>query len=185
MLIILSGCSGVGKNTVMYELLKRNPKTLKMLKTCTTRVIRSNEDKENGPYYYFSKEEFDRRIKNGEFFEYEEIHKNFYGVLKSSLDEVVKGEFDFVKDIGVLGQINLKRELENKTKVLSVFLTAPKKVLISRLKSRGEPDIDLRISRMEFELSYMHNYDMVVENINLTKAVNKIEKMIKKLKKQK
>lgn len=184
-LILLSGCSGVGKNTVIKELLKRNPNTLRMIKTCTTRQPRQGEDRENGPYHYLTREEFDQKIKNGEFFEYEEIHKNFYGVLKQSIEEVVKGEYDYIKDIGVLGQINLKREVEPRAKVLSIFLTAPKKVLIERLKGRGEHDIDLRLSRMEFELSYLHNYDVQIENIHLHKTVPKIEKIIQKAKKKK
>ena len=104
-------------------------------------------------------------------------------MLKSSLDEIQKGEYDFIKDIGVLGQVNLKRLLENKAVVLSIFLTAPKKVLIERLKGRGEADIDLRISRMEFEESYKKNYDMVIRNIDLQKTLTKIEKAIKRFKK--
>lgn len=184
MLIILSGCSGVGKNTVMNELLKRHKGTLKLLKTCTTRVPRVGESIENGPYHYFTREEFDKKVKNGEFFEHEEIHKNFYGVLNKSLQEIIKGDFDFVKDIGVLGQINLTRALENKAQVLSVFLTAPKPVLIERLKGRGEADIDLRLSRMEFELSYIRNYDIQIKNIKLEKTVRLIEKHIRKMKRK-
>lgn len=184
LLIILSGCSGVGKNTVMNELLKRNKESLRMLKTCTTRQPRPGESVENGPYHYFTREEFDQKVKNGEFFEHEEIHKNFYGVLNQSLKDIESGEFDYVKDIGVLGQINLTRALEGKAQVLSVFLTAPKQVLIERLKGRGEPDIDLRLSRMEFELSYIRNYDIQIRNMNLAKTVKIIEKQVKKMKKR-
>ena len=64
--------------------------------------------------------------------------------------------------------------------MLSIFLTAPKEELIKRLKARGDHDIDLRISRMEFELSYTKNYDAVIENINLDKTIKEIEKLIKK-----
>lgn len=184
MLIILSGCSGVGKNTVMNELIKRNSETLKTIKTCTTRKPRVGEDPQNPPYIYMTKEEFDARVKNGEFYEYEEIHTNFYGMLNKSLEDIAKAEFDYIKDIGVLGQINLKRALEGNAHVLSIFLTAPRKVLIERLKYRGEADIDLRLSRMEFELSYKHNYDVVIENIKLDKTVKRIEKEIKKFKKR-
>jgi guanylate kinase len=184
LLIILSGCSGVGKNTVINELLKRNKDTLRLLKTCTTRPPRKGEDLENGPYFYFTKEEFDKKIKKGEFFEHEEIHKNFYGVLNHSLELVIKEEHDYIKDIGVLGQINLTRALENKANVISIFLTAPKQVLIERLKGRGEADIDLRLSRMEFELSYLKNYNLQIKNLNLDKTVKIIEKNIKKAKKK-
>ena len=126
------------------------------------------------------KKNFENKIKNGELFEHEEIHNNFYGVLNSSLKEVEKRENHYIKDIGVLGQINLKRALKDKAEVLSIFLTAPKDELIRRLKARGDHDIDLRISRMEFELSYSKNYDYVIENLNLNKTLKKIESIIKK-----
>lgn len=184
MLVIVSGCSGVGKNTVINELLKRSNK-LKLLKTCTTRNPRVGEDLVNGNYIYLSKSEFDSKIKKDEFFEHEEIHKNFYGVLKSSLQAVIEDEVDYIKDIGVLGQINLVNELADKVKVLSIFLTAPKSVLIERLKSRGEADIDLRLSRMEFEMSYTKNYDAVIENIKLDKTIKKIESLIARYTKHK
>ena len=77
----------------------------------------------------------------------------------------MKREFHFIKDIGVLGQTRLTQALKNKAEVLSIFLTAPKEELIRRLKERGDHDIDLRISRMEFELSYAKNYDYVLNEI--------------------
>lgn len=182
MLVIISGSSGVGKNTVINELLKNNS-NLKLLKTCTTRKPRPGEmESPNCPYYFLTKEEFDQKIKEDKFAEVEEVHETFRGMLKSSLDEIVKGEHDYIKDIGVLGQVNLKRLLENRAEVLSIFLTAPKKVLIERLKGRGEADIDLRISRMEFEESYKKNYDLIIRNIDLEKTLQRIQKAIQKFK---
>ncbi len=179
MLIIISGSAGVGKNTIITHILNNNS-DIKLMKTCTTRMPRNTDEDMQSPYIYVSREEFENKIKNGELFEHEEIHNNFYGVLKSSLDEVKKRQCHFIKDIGVLGQINLKRALKNKVEVVSIFLTAPKEELIKRLKARGDHDIDLRISRMEFELSYSKNYDYVIENLNLNKTIKKVESIIKK-----
>lgn len=183
MLVIISGSSGVGKNTVINTLLQKN-QNLKLLKTCTTRPARVGElESPFCPYYFLTKEEFDKKSKNDEFAEVEEIHKTFRGMLKCSIDDIAQNEMDYIKDIGVLGQINLKRLLEKRTIVLSIFLTAPKEVLIERLKGRGEMDIDLRISRMEFEESYKKNYDIIIENIVLEKTIKKIESAITKYKK--
>ena len=179
MLIIISGSAGVGKNTIITEILNNN-KNIKLMQTCTTRMPRHTDEAMHSPYIYVSREDFENKIKNGELFEHEEIHNNFYGVLNSSLKEVEKRENHYIKDIGVLGQINLKRALKDKAEVLSIFLTAPKDELIRRLKARGDHDIDLRISRMEFELSYAKNYDYVIENLNLNKTLKKIESIIKK-----
>ena len=104
-------------------------------------------------------------------------------MLNSSLDAVSCSEYHYIKDIGVLGQKNIKQALKNKAIVLSIFLTAPKEELIKRLKARGDHDIDLRMSRMEFELSYSKNYDAVIQNINLEKTLKEVEKLIKKFEK--
>ncbi len=179
MLIIISGSAGVGKNTVITEILNKYP-NIKLMQTCTTRLQRHTDSDMHNPYIYVSREDFENKVKNGELFEHEEIHQNFYGVLNSSIDEIKKRENHYIKDIGVLGQIKLKRALKKDVEVLSIFLTAPKDELIKRLKARGDHDIDLRISRMEFELSYAKNYDYVIENINLDKTIKKIESIIKK-----
>lgn len=179
MLIIISGSAGVGKNTVITKILEKHP-NIKLMQTCTTRPPRKTDRAMHNPYIYVTKEDFENKIKNGELFEHEEIHQNFYGVLNSSIDEIAKRETHYIKDIGVLGQTRLTLALKNKAEVLSIFLTAPKDELIRRLKERGDHDIDLRISRMEFELSYAKNYDYVLENINLDKTLKKIESLIKK-----
>lgn len=179
MLIIVSGSAGVGKNTVITEILKKH-QNVTLMKTCTTRPPRSTDADMQSPYIYLSREEFEDKIKNGELFEHEEIHQNFYGVLNASLDDIAKQEVHYIKDIGVLGQQNIKRALEGRAHVLSIFLTAPKEELIARLKKRGDHDIDLRISRMEFELSHASNYDVIIENINLEKTLKKVESLIKK-----
>ena len=179
MLIIISGSAGVGKNTVITEILENNPK-IQLMKTCTTRPPRSTDGQMHNPYIYLTREDFEDKIKNNLLFEHEEIHENFYGVLNSSIDDIKKHEFHYIKDIGVLGQIKLKQALKNEIEVVSIFLTAPKEELIKRLKARGDFDIDLRISRMEFELSYAKNYDYVIENLNLNKTLRKINSIIKK-----
>lgn len=179
MLILISGCSGVGKNTIINELLTTQ-QNLKYLKNYTTRARRETEkDERLCPYYYISGKEFDEKIKNGEFYEYEEIHGNFYGTLKASIDEIATSEYNYVKDIGVLGQISLKEAFEKKTKVISIFLTAPRQELIKRLVGRGEPDIEKRLSRMDFELGYINDYDYIIENLNMQKTIKKILKIIK------
>lgn len=178
MLVIISGSSGVGKNTVITKLLERN-NNLKLLQTCTTRMPRSTDKDMHNPYIYLSRDEFEEKIKNGELFEHEEIHENFYGVLNASLQNVAKSDCHYIKDVGVLGQKNIKEYLKNKAVVLSIFLTAPKEELFKRLKARGDHDIDLRLSRTEFELSYAKNYDVVIENLNLDKTLLEIETLIK------
>lgn len=82
MLIIISGSAGVGKNTVITKILEKHP-NIKLMQTCTTRPPRKTDGAMHNPYIYVTKEDFENKIKNGELFEHEEIHQNFYGVLNS------------------------------------------------------------------------------------------------------
>ena len=180
MLILISGCSGAGKNTIIQTLTNQNP-NIRFLQSCTTRAHRPNEHPDT--YQYVSKHQFDEMLKNGEIFEYEEIHQNFYGLTKAALENIVqadKNNVHYIKDIGVLGQINLSRALKNKVPVVSIFLIVPRKELIKRLQQRGEKDIDLRLSRMEFEMGYISNFDETVRNVDLAKTTARIEKIIAK-----
>lgn len=173
MLIIISGPAGVGKNTIITEILNKTDK-IKLLQTCTTRPPRSTDKDMHNPYIYLTANEFEQKIKNGELFEHEQIHNNYYGMLNISLKEVQKGDFHYIKDIGVLGQINIKKALNGKAKVLSIFLTAPKEELIKRLQNRGDKDLQTRISRIDFEMSHAKNYDHVIENLNKDQTIQKI-----------
>lgn len=177
MLILLSGCSGSGKNTVLNKIIERN-KSFNQLKSCTSRP-KDTRDEEKAPYIHLSKEEFEQKIKNNEFFEYEEVHGNYYGILASSINNIIKGD-NYIKDIGVLGQKNMVNRLGNKVKILSIFLDVPKSELIKRLKLRGEKNIDKRMERFDFEIGHRPNYNVVIQNNDLEKTVQIIENLIKK-----
>lgn len=179
MFILLSGSSGAGKNTIINELLKRNPK-LKFLKSCTTRKIVRDDEVGNSPYLRISKEEFEQKIKSGELFEFEKIHSDYYGILNKSINEIIEGKNDFIKDIGVLGQKNMISNIGHKVKIVSIFLEVPKEELARRLKLRGEKDIEKRLSRFEFEYSHRPNYDLIIPNDDLNKTTQIIERILNK-----
>lgn len=184
MLILISGCSGAGKNTVIQAVTGRND-NIKFLQSCTTRKHRPNERPDT--YQYLTKEEFDHLVKTDQMFEYEEIHQNFYGLTKQALQNIIdddKKNIHYIKDIGVLGQINLTRALKNKVPVVTIFLEVPREELISRLQKRGEKDIDLRLSRMEFEMGYIDYYDHTIQNVDLNSTTKKIEDIIAQTRRQ-
>lgn len=184
MLILISGCSGAGKNTVIQNVTGRN-ENINFLQSCTTRKHRPNERPDT--YQYLTKEEFDHLVKTDQMFEYEEIHQNFYGLTKQALQNIIdddKKNIHYIKDIGVLGQINLTRALKNKVPVVTIFLEVPREELISRLQKRGEKDIDLRLSRMEFEMGYINYYDHTIQNVDLNSTTKKIEDIIAQTRRQ-
>ncbi len=180
MLILLSGVSGVGKNTVIANLLERR-KNLSFMLSGTTRTRRNSEKDAN--YIYMTKEEFARREKNGDFFETQQVHGNMYGILKDSLLKASEDrEKDYIKDIDVYGNKKVRGFLKGKAKVLSIFLDAPDDVLAERLRGRGEEEerIKARLSRAEEERAHKKDYDAVIENIDLEKTIKTILELIEK-----
>lgn len=174
MFIILSGSSGVGKNTIINEMQKTNEK-LVLMPTFTTREMREGEVSGN-PFFYISKTEFQEKIKNNELIEHELIHGNFYGSSHVLFDEYIKGGNIIIKDIGVEGAQNLSLKLADKTKILKIFLTVnSKSELKKRLKGRGEKQIKLRLKRFKYEQQQMNKFDYIIFNMDMQKTVDIIK----------
>ena len=172
MLIVVSGTSGSGKNTVINEIIAKNP-NVKIMKSYTTRPPRGEND---NAYHFVSIKELEGKIKRNEMFEVEEVHKGtFYGISKESLENTKNGIY--IKDVDVNGSMKLKKYLGDGAKL--VYLDVDKNELIERLKVRGENEesIKLRISRYEYEKTFAKNYDLVILNNDLDKTVNLIMKI--------
>ena len=181
MFIAISGISGSGKNTIMANLVK-DKKNFFILTgaSATTREIRE-EDKNYNTYVNMSEEEFKKGIVDDIFIEYENVHGNYYGTLKSAFEKVINDkENDYIKDIDVKGMINLRKYLNGKVKMISIFLDAPDELLEKRLVMRGEraERVKVRLSRGELERKYKDEFDLVVENIELKKTLKIIEDFI-------
>lgn len=181
MFIVFSGVSSSGKNTIMEALMNKR-KNLKILEfsSGTTRAKRDSDSRFN-TYIYLTKEEFQKKINDGEFYEYELVHDNYYGMFNKALEKVVTDkEFDYMRDIDVKGNVNLKNYFVGKCPMISIFIDAPNDVLRERLIKRGDKleDIEKRLSRSELERSYKSNYDLVIENIDLDKTVDAISEFI-------
>lgn len=171
MLVLVSGSSGVGKNTVLNEVFKKS-KDVKPLVSFTTRNIRPGEI--NGVNYHFvDKPTFQKMKDEDKFFEVEEIHGNFYGCDTASIQNAVDSDYVFIKDLGVEGVVNL-RKLLGRENVVTIFVDAPKDVLRERLISRGEKEIDLRLSRYDYEHTYISDYNYKVQNIDLQECVDEV-----------
>lgn len=177
MILILSGSSCSGKNTIIKKLTNLN-EDVKLIPTFTTRDKRPNET-EGNPYHYLTKSEFQNKIKKGDFFEHELIHNNFYGVEKNYCNEMLKSSKHLIKDLGVIGTFNLKENLQD-SYVETVFLYVNKCELKRRLIQRGDDkkDIKLRLKRFKFEKSYINRYNFLIENYDLNKTVKILNKLI-------
>ena len=177
MLAIISGVSGAGKNTVIQRLLKEFDNIF-YFKSATTRPRREGEDF----YDYMTDAEFVAKKNAGEFFETECTHGFWYATQNKELEKIVQNPHNiYIKDIDVHGNKKLREHFKTKATVVSIFLDAPDDVLYQRLISRGESDerARVRLSRGKMEREHKHDYDLVIENLDLDKTVNTIKEFIK------
>ena len=180
MILIFSAPSGSGKSTIINQLLQENL-GLEFSISATNRPPRGKE--QNGVEYYFlSTEEFREKIKNNEFVEYEEVYEGrFYGTLKSEITRIQsKGNIP-VFDVDVVGGINIKKMYEEEAK--SIFIMPPSiAVLRQRLDGRGTdtPEvIEERLQKAEWEISHQSEFDYIVVNDDLEKAIEEVRQIIK------
>ena len=180
MLVLLSGVSGSGKDTIKKELLNRMNNVTTM-PSYTDRSPRPGE--ENGYVYNFiTTAEFEQKIKEDEFYEYSVHHEHYYGTSKKILNENIKKGKIIVKDIDVNGTKNLIELLKDEVKVVTIFLRVPKEELRRRLVHRVEKasikEIELRLNRFDYEESKIGIYDYVIKNDDLEKTVQIIMAII-------
>lgn len=179
-IIIVSAPSGCGKSTIINAIMERANVPLQFSVSATNREPRTGE--RNGVNYHFlTTEEFQLHIANGDFVEYEEVYPGrFYGTLRSEVEQRCANGENVVLDIDVKGGVNVKRIFGSKA--LSIFIMPPSvEELRRRLESRATDsadDIDRRVAKAEFEISFAPQYDTVVVNDNLAEAIDLTESKI-------
>ena len=175
-LMVVSGPSGVGKGTMVKTLIARREDVVESV-SCTTRAPREGEI--HGKHYFFlSKEEFERRIQENDFVEYDEHFGNYYGTPKSFVREALKTK-SVIMEIDVVGALNAKKEFPETVLVMVVPPTLEE--LKRRLAGRGsetEAQIENRLARMEYELSYKDQYDYIIVNDDLERAIAELVQII-------
>ena len=179
--IIISSPSGGGKGTIISRLLDWNNQLVTSV-SATTRKIRKGEQ-EGINYYYINTEDVQEKIQNNELLEYEEVYSGtYYGTLKSELERLWDLGKIIIFEIDVDGSINLKKKF--KDNALSIFINPPSlEILYQRLKNRGSEDqnsLEERMRRAEYEIKMRKNFDHIVLNDDLEKAVDDTKNIINK-----
>jgi guanylate kinase len=176
--IVIVAPSGAGKTTIAQRLLKEYPR-IQFSVSATTREPRKGE-KDGEDYYFLSDEEFDQKIKNEEFLEWEHYSGNRYGTLRSEVDKLVESGYFPLLDIEVKGALNVQR-LYN-SGVISIFIEPPSlEELKNRLSKRGsetESSLQQRLKRAEMEIKYADRFDYSVVNDDLEEAYTEVKNII-------
>ena len=175
-LMAVSGPSGVGKGTIVKTILERREDVVESV-SCTTRAPREGEV--HGKHYFFlSHEEFQRRIEEDDFLEYDEHFGNYYGTPKSFVAETLKTK-SVIMEIDVVGSLNAKKVFPECVLVMIVppSIEELKKRLIGR-GTEDEKEILGRLARLEYEISQKDKYDYVIVNDDLETAIAEVCKII-------
>lgn len=183
MLIVITAPSGTGKTTIVRNVMKEYSDIIFSV-SATTRQRRGKEE-DGIDYFFLSKEEFEKKIANNEFVEYEKIFdNNYYGTLKSFVDDNLKNGRDVFFDVDVLGALSIKKCY--KEKAVTIFIKPPSKEEIKRRlierHTESMEQIERRLSRYDNEMAKIKEFDYIVLNDNLESAVNEVKKIIKKYK---
>ena len=178
--IIFSAPSGSGKTTIIKSLLEKDLNLQFSVSACSR--PKRLEEIEGKDYYFIQAEEFKKRIKENQFIEWQEVYKNFfYGTPKSEIERLWKDKVNIVFDVDVLGGINLKKIFKNQA--LSLFIKPPSiDELEVRLRKRHTEDQSTllnRIERSKKELTYSEQFDMIIINDYLEKAITEAYHAIK------
>lgn len=176
-IIVISGTTCAGKGTVIEKLLKTE-ENVKLSVSYTSREKRSGEI-EGGNYYFVTREEFEKKIEQGDFLEYALVHDNYYGTPKAEINEELNKGNDVILEIDVVGAMNVKKMFPE---VILIFIMAPSmEVVRERIKARGKETPEQIIRRFQTayqEINEIPKYNYVVVNDILEEAVNKVKSIL-------
>jgi len=175
----MSGPSGVGKGTIRKALFEIPDNNFCYSVSMTTREPRDGEI-DGQDYFFVSREEFERRIKENGFLEYAEFVGEYYGTPIDYIEKQMEEGKEVIVEIEVQGALQVHDKIPE---AVFVFIVPPsKKALIERLKKRGsdtEEKITKRIEKAEREYSLAYKYDYIVVNDEVRNAADRIYAIIR------
>ena len=176
-MLILSSPSGAGKTTLSKKIQQKH-KNFKISVSHTTRKPRSNEV-EGVDYFFISKGEFEKRIKDDKFYEYAKIFDNYYGTLKETVDKMIEKN-DIIFDIDWQGTQQLSK-FKN-LNLIKIYLIPPnKEELKKRLIKRNQDspkEVERRFKAYDNDIHHWKDYDFIIINENLENCYKQIENII-------
>lgn len=179
-IIIISGPSGVGKKTIIDQVINNVDLNLRYSVSMTTRPPREHE-KDGIDYFFVSDEEFNKAIENNELLEWAEFAGNKYGTPIKNLYKMINEKKNVILEIEVQGATKVK-DILKREHYISIFIIPPSiRELKRRLKIRDtetKEKIKQRIKRAKFELKIQNEYDHVILNDDAKNAADKLRHIL-------
>ena len=170
-LILITAPSGAGKTSITKFLLAKYSQ-LAFSISAATRQARLGET-DGLDYYFLSVEEFNNRINNNDFIEWEMVYEGkYYGTLKTELQRIWQLGKTPILDIDVKGAIHVQQQFQQNC--LSIFIKPPSvNALKERLQIRGtetQESLQDRVNKATYEISFQHHFNVIIVNDDLAKA---------------
>ena len=182
-IIVVSAPSGAGKTTIVKQILKQYPEIVFSV-SATTRPKRAVET-DGVEYYFITENEFIEKIENDKFVEWEKFYDYYYGSFKKSVENCNNAKKTILLELDVKGSISLKKIYPE---AHLIYIMPPSyEELVRRLKGRqteNSEDFKKRVERIKMELSLKDQFDYLIENKDLEKAIKETSDLIRKITKQ-
>lgn len=177
-LFIVAAPSGAGKSTLVNALLEREP-GISLSISHTTRPPRPGE--QYGRHYYFvERAEFEREVAEGIFLEHAEVHGNFYGTSRKTVQDLLQQGRDVLLEIDWQGAAQIRKA---KPDVVSVFILPPSRAeLERRLRGRGSDSaevIERRLRNSRGEIAHAHEFDYIIVNDRFEEALDSLQAIVR------
>lgn len=180
-IIVIVAPSGTGKSTLLSQ-VKEDISQLVWSISCTTRPQRAGEV-DGKDYFFITTEDFEQKLANDEFVEWAKVHNNYYGTLKSFVDEGLESGKMLLFDLDVQGCDSIRKIYPDDTSI--IFIEPPSvEELEMRLRKRATDDtgtINLRLFNAKKELERKNDYDFNVVNDDFERAFCDLKKIITSL----
>ena len=172
-LFIVSGPSGVGKNTILNRVVAGRENVQYSI-SATSRAKRPGEI-DGKSYFFVTREQFEAMLQQGELLEYAEYVGNYYGTPLKPIEQATQAGVDVVMDLDVVGALKIRKRVEN---AVLVFVAAPSfDVIRQRLIHRGDvaPDVmESRLERARWECEQAGEYDYIIINDSVERATQEL-----------
>ncbi len=174
-LVIFSAPSGSGKTTIVKHLIAQIPQLGYSISACT-RPRRGRTEEHGKDYYFLSKEEFEQKIRNDEFVEWEQVYSGaYYGTLKSEIQRIWNSNKHVIFDVDVVGGLRIKEYYGEHALAIFVKVSSVDELRKRLLQRQTETDASLetRLAKAEYEMSFEDRFDVVLVNENLEETLQK------------
>src|SRR5665213_3613839 len=178
-IILVTAPSGSGKTSIVKYLLAKFPQLIFSV-SATTRKPRENE-RDGIDYYFFSEMDFEEKIHNKEFLEWEMVYEGkYYGTLKLEIERIWSEKKIPILDIDVQGAIHVQQQYPVNT--ISIFIQAPSsEELKRRLKNRGsetEESLQARLNKSNYEMTFKKHFENIITNENFQTACKEADQIV-------